>query len=115
MYEAIPMCPVCKQNEVGSLYGGTEDFCSSTCEAAAQAEMAAMRIDADEWDSDPHAHVDEFRAEYFEDEADYYESWQDECEDGEPEGSFDLSDDAEALASAGWGTDEDYGYYGEDF
>jgi len=27
-------------------------------------------------------------------------------------GSHDLSDDAEALASAGHGTDEDYGYYG---
>lgn len=26
--------------------------------------------------------------------------------------TFDMSDDAEALASAGWGTDEDYGYYG---
>ena len=26
--------------------------------------------------------------------------------------SHDLSDDAEALASAGFGTDEDYGYYG---
>ena len=26
----------------------------------------------------------------------------------------DLSDDAEALASAGWGTDEDYGYYGDE-
>lgn len=26
----------------------------------------------------------------------------------------DLSDDAEALASAGMGTDEDYGYYGGD-
>lgn len=36
--------------------------------------------------------------------------------DGEPEGSYDLSDDAEALASAGFGTDEDYGYYGgEDY
>ena len=35
--------------------------------------------------------------------------------DGEPEGSYDLSDDAEALASAGYGTDEDYGYYGDDF
>jgi hypothetical protein len=33
-------------------------------------------------------------------------------EDGEPEGSYDLSDDADALASAGFGTDEDYGYYG---
>ena len=29
--------------------------------------------------------------------------------DDEPAGSFDLSDDAEALASAGMGTDEDYG------
>jgi hypothetical protein len=26
----------------------------------------------------------------------------------------DYSDDADALASAGWGTDEDYGYYGDD-
>ena len=26
----------------------------------------------------------------------------------------DYSDDAEALASAGFGTNEDYGYYGED-
>ena len=30
-------------------------------------------------------------------------------DDGEPCGSHDLSDDAEALASAGYGTDEDYG------
>lgn len=44
----------------------------------------------------------------------------DECDEGEFEGaydgepleSFDCSDDAEALASAGWGTDEDYGCYG---
>ena len=28
--------------------------------------------------------------------------------------AFDMSDDADALASAGWGTDEDYGYYGGD-
>jgi hypothetical protein len=32
--------------------------------------------------------------------------------DGEPAGPNDLSDDAEALASAGRGTDEDYGYFG---
>ena len=30
--------------------------------------------------------------------------------DGEP---CDCNDDGEALASAGFGTDEDYGYYGE--
>lgn len=29
-------------------------------------------------------------------------------EDGEPMGSYDLSDDADALASAGFGMDEDY-------
>jgi hypothetical protein len=50
---------------------------------------------------------------YFED-VDYSddEDWDglDECE---PFESHDLSDDADALASAGWGTDEDYGCYGE--
>ena len=37
---------------------------------------------------------------------------EDQSEDSEPRGSDDMSDDAEALASAGLGTDEDYGYYG---
>jgi len=32
--------------------------------------------------------------------------------DGEPHGSYDMSDDADALASAGHGSDEDYGDYG---
>ena len=27
---------------------------------------------------------------------------------------FDFADDGDALASAGWGTDEDYGYHGDD-
>ncbi len=27
---------------------------------------------------------------------------------------FDAFDDGDALASAGWGTDEDYGFYGSD-
>lgn len=36
------------------------------------------------------------------------------ADDGEPMGCQDFSDDAEALASAGWGMDEDYGYYGGD-
>lgn len=34
--------------------------------------------------------------------------------DGEPVGPDDLSDDGDALASAGFGTDEDYGYDGGD-
>ena len=37
-----------------------------------------------------------------------------QADDGEPHGSHDLSDDGEALASAGFGTDEDYGCYGGD-
>jgi hypothetical protein len=79
------MCPVCREYEVGSFPGGTEYYCSATCEGIAHAEEMALRISPDE------------------------------CGDGEPEGPYDLSDDAEALASAGWGTDEDYGYYGEEY
>ncbi len=41
----------------------------------------------------------------YDDEEDY---------DDEPSGSHDLSDDADALASAGFGTDEDYGGYQDD-
>lgn len=33
-------------------------------------------------------------------------------DDGEPSGSYDMSDDGDALASAGLGTDEDYGGWG---
>jgi hypothetical protein len=43
--------------------------------------------------------------EIYEDE--YYED--EDCEYG------DAFDDAQALASAGWGTDEDYGFYGDDY
>ncbi len=49
---------------------------------------------------------DEGSEEAFDDERDY--------EDCYPYNSHDLSDDAEALASAGFGTDEDYGDYGGD-
>lgn len=39
----------------------------------------------------------------------------DENDWSEPYDDLDnLLDDAEALASAGWGTDEDYGYFGGD-
>lgn len=39
--------------------------------------------------------------------------WEGDGEDGYPYNCHDLSDDGEALASAGFGTDEDYGYYGD--
>ena len=90
----VPMCRMCGEYEVGSFKGGTDEYCSPTCEAAALAEQDAMRIDPHEYDA-------------------VGDGWGfEDCEymqDGEPEGSHDLTDDAEALASAGWGTDEDYG------
>jgi hypothetical protein len=48
----------------------------------------------------------------FGDDMSEFEGDETPCEDGEPQGSFDCSDEAEALASAGYGTDEDYGCYG---
>ena len=35
-------------------------------------------------------------------------------DDDEPFGMTDAEADADTLASAGWGTDEDYGYFGGD-
>jgi hypothetical protein len=43
-----------------------------------------------------------------------YDEYGVEGSDEEPMGSHDMSDDAEALASAGRGSDEDYGYYQDD-
>jgi hypothetical protein len=39
----------------------------------------------------------------------------DEYSDYDDHDYDDLYDDGEALASAGFGTDEDYGYYGDDY
>ena len=44
------------------------------------------------------------------------EDWDDDCDEDEDE-PYEMSDveaDADTLASAGWGSDEDYGYYGEE-
>ena len=41
-----------------------------------------------------------------EDYASEYDRWLDSWAD---------EDDGDALASAGWGTDEDYGFYGDDY
>lgn len=82
----VPMCVMCGQREVGAFKGGTDEYCSATCAGAARAEWDALTIDADEWE-----------------------------QDGGHGGSHDHIDDADTLTSAGWGTDEDYGYYGEDY
>lgn len=46
-------------------------------------------------------------------EMEHCECFEDDSE-GWPHDCHDLSDDADALASAGWGCDEDYGCYGGD-
>ena len=84
MTNHVPLCPVCREHEVGTFLG-SDEFCSSTCESRAL-----------DWEGGDHQS-------------------EELCEDGEPHGSYDLSDDGDALASAGFGTDEDYGYYGDDF
>jgi len=42
-----------------------------------------------------------------------YEDYNDEADDDSYDDSMD-GDHESALSSAGWGTDEDYGYYGDD-
>lgn len=63
------------------------------------------------WCDDESHDSDELTAAYFldrHDDANYddYNDFYDESMDGDHESG---------LASAGWGTDEDYGYYGEDY
>ena len=43
-----------------------------------------------------------------------YEDYNDEAGDDSYDDSMDGDHDS-AMESAGWGTDEDYGYYGEDY
>lgn len=56
-------------------------------------------------------HIDDPQELNFDDD-DYVEIEEEDY--NEPYYGDNFLDDAEALASAGWGTDEDYGYFGED-
>jgi len=56
-------------------------------------------------------HIDDPQELNFDDD-DYVEIEEEDY--NEPHYGDNFLDDAEALASAGWGTDEDYGYFGED-
>ena len=49
------------------------------------------------------------------DTADVYE-WEDEDPTFDPDGPWedDVQADADTLAGIGWGTDEDYGFYGDE-
>lgn len=62
-----------------------EEFCSQSCYQEYESEMDAMWDEGDEM------------------------GWMDE-----PRDMTDVEADADTLASAGWGTDEDYGYYGDE-
>lgn len=55
----------------------------------------------------------------YDDFYDFYDCGTEDCEDFE-DNDYDCyesmdGDHDSAMESAGWGTDEDYGYYGEDF
>jgi hypothetical protein len=102
------MCRICGEFEVMTFAGGTMDCCSAKCaDEAHEGILDAL--------SDSRGELTECADEAHEGILDALSDSRGELtDDGEPGGSHDLSDDAEALASAGYGTDEDYGYYGED-
>ena len=52
---------------------------------------------------------DDYNDFYREDEIEEDDAWDDSYDDS-MDGDFDS-----AMRDAGWGTDEDYGYYGEDY
>ena len=53
--------------------------------------------------------------EWYAENADPFEGDEDPFYDDEGPYLSDAEADADTLASAGWGTDEDYGYFGDDF
>jgi hypothetical protein len=82
----MKICDYCGEYEVIGAHSNSDGsgYCSDLCDLSARAEERFDRENDEMYD------------------------------DGEPQGSYDLSDDADALASAGFGTDEDYGYYGDE-
>jgi len=68
-----------------------------------------------------HDPSDALLAEYlYDDHDDFYSVDSDPDGDGDYDPDYDYDDSMDgdhdsAMESAGWGTDEDYGYYGEDF
>jgi hypothetical protein len=74
----------------------------------------------DNQEDDDMNYADDVDASNYDDYNDFHgsiEDWPGEGEDDTWDDSFDDSMDGDmesGLASAGWGTDEDYGYYGDD-
>lgn len=66
---------------------------------------------ASEYEANEEARVT-FTAELASEDGDDVSEYADECEPREDNFRDDVEADADTLASAGYGTDEDYGYYG---
>ena len=77
MFHISFLCPVCGENEVGSLPGGTEYYCSSTCDRIALEEASAMAYeDAGE---EYKEHFDGLLSAQYDGDADAYLSqWDDD-------------------------------------
>jgi hypothetical protein len=96
----VPMCLWCNLKEVRIVNDSDgSGFCSNECES----EWGIHMID-----DGGTFHDDEDGPEF--------EPQPDDCPEDEPWDGFrsDAEADADVLRSCGWGTDEDYGYYGED-
>ena len=88
------------------------DFCYDPENSYEDDDMAYNYDDHDAfYDEDSasyHPDADHEIASHFDEEEEENEEWSDDYDD-----SMD-GDHESGLASAGWGTDEDYGYYGDD-
>jgi hypothetical protein len=67
-----------------------------------------------EYDMDPRNNIPQNGIPFSDEHLDWEDEFESEDFDYEYEGDDGDWMDADALASAGWGTDEDYGYYGGD-
>jgi hypothetical protein len=83
-------------NEQNEIRGDEREYVRAELERIEGYEACPVAPESDE---DVNAHHDDWQARMG-------------IDDPEPMGSLDLSDDGDALASAGMGTDEDYGYFG---
>lgn len=109
----VPMCVICGEKEVQIVVNSVgSGYCSPECEASFNEDEVWCEDcgDAPARVNHPGTGADLCRTCWTDEDEDHYWGQRDIDE------PFDRGpmDDAEALASAGFGTDEDYGYYGGD-
>jgi hypothetical protein len=108
----VSMCLWCNEREVVGMYTREDGsgFCSGLCEEEALTEMALAELEFgdEDWCDDPER---EFPHKLGTDGSCHTCAMAHEGD--EPFDGFltDAEADADVLASAGWGTDEDYGCY----